>query len=112
MQEDTTHVQMACCMAGMHASRHTTPYMSISMHLLHARRHLVLRHVKLYVLLPCTATPLASEDTQLVVWLPPRPDPLDQATSSFSLNIFNILQNISELDKKNFPSLRLPQKIS
>ncbi|KAF3538113.1 hypothetical protein F2Q69_00022165 [Brassica cretica] len=85
MQEDTTHVQMACCMAGMHASRHTTPYMSISMHLLHARRHLVLRHVKLYVLLPCTATPLASEDTQLVGWLPPRPDPLDQATSSFSV---------------------------
>ncbi|KAF2601316.1 hypothetical protein F2Q70_00027047 [Brassica cretica] len=86
MQEDTTHVQMACCMGGLHVSRHTTPYMSISMHRLHVRRHLVLRHVKLHVLLPCMATPRASEDTQLVGWLPPRPDPLDQATSSFSIN--------------------------
>ncbi|KAF3563779.1 hypothetical protein DY000_02014025 [Brassica cretica] len=31
MQEYTTHVQMACCMAGVHDSRHTTPYMSINM---------------------------------------------------------------------------------
>ncbi|KAF2539510.1 hypothetical protein F2Q68_00020488 [Brassica cretica] len=86
MQEYTTHVQMACCMAGVHDSRHTTPYMSISMHRLHARRHLVLRHVKLHVLLPCTVKLRASEDTQLVGWLPLRPDPLDQATSSFSIN--------------------------
>ncbi|KAF2539516.1 hypothetical protein F2Q70_00002542 [Brassica cretica] len=86
MQEDTTHVQIACCMAGVHVSRHTTPYMSISMHRLHARRHLVLRHVKLHVLLPCTVTPRDFEDTQLVGWFPPRPDPSDQATSSFSIN--------------------------
>ncbi|KAF2592763.1 hypothetical protein F2Q70_00044689 [Brassica cretica] len=30
--------------------------------------HLVLQHVRLHVLVPCTATPRASEDTQLVRW--------------------------------------------
>nr|VDD54439.1 unnamed protein product [Brassica oleracea] len=30
--------------------------------------HLVLLHVRLHVLLPCTATPRASVDTQLLRW--------------------------------------------
>ncbi|KAF3509702.1 hypothetical protein F2Q69_00006911 [Brassica cretica] len=51
--------------------------------------HLVLLCVRLHGLLPCTATPRASVDTQLLRWLPPRPDPLDQATSSFSVGLRN-----------------------
>ncbi|KAF3559039.1 hypothetical protein F2Q69_00012649 [Brassica cretica] len=38
--------------------------------------HLVLLHVRLHVLLPCTATPRASVDTQLVGQLTPRSDPM------------------------------------
>ena len=51
--------------------------------------HLVLLHVRLHVLLPCMATPRASEDTQLFGWLPPRSYPIDQATSSFSVYLFD-----------------------
>uniref|UniRef100_A0A0D3D864 DDE Tnp4 domain-containing protein n=1 Tax=Brassica oleracea var. oleracea TaxID=109376 RepID=A0A0D3D864_BRAOL len=107
MQEDTTHVHMAFCMAGVHASRHTTPYMSISMHWLHARRHLVLRHVKLHVLLPCMVTPRASEDTQLVGWLPPRPDPVRSSylelLDQFCLILFTHDQLFDHLVLRNFP---------
>ena len=46
---------------------------------------LVLLHVKLHVQLPCTATPRASVDTELVRWLTPRSEPMQQATSSFSV---------------------------
>ncbi|KAF2560284.1 hypothetical protein F2Q70_00018352 [Brassica cretica] len=53
---------------------------------LHARRHLVLLHVRLHVQLPCTATPRASGDTQLVRWLTPRSEPMQRATSSFSVH--------------------------
>ncbi|KAF2533081.1 hypothetical protein F2Q70_00031809 [Brassica cretica] len=48
--------------------------------------HLVLLHVRLHVLIPCTSTPPSCADTQQVKWLTPRPDPLDQATSSFSVH--------------------------
>ncbi|CAN6822799.1 unnamed protein product [Brassica oleracea] len=54
---------------------------------LQIRRHLVLLHVKLHVLLPCMVTPRVFVDTQILIWLPPRPDPLDQATSSFSVGL-------------------------
>ncbi|WZZ44758.1 hypothetical protein YC2023_041017 [Brassica napus] len=66
--------------------------MSISMLRLHARRHrawlinLVLLHVRLHVLLPCTATTRASVYTQLVRWLTPRSEPMQRATSSFSVH--------------------------
>ncbi|KAF3528376.1 hypothetical protein DY000_02039472 [Brassica cretica] len=48
--------------------------------------HLVLLHVRLHVLLPCTATPRDSGDTQLVGWLTPRSEHMQQATSSFSVH--------------------------
>ena len=48
--------------------------------------HLVLLHVRLHVQLPCTATPRASGDTQLVRCLTPRSEPMQRATSSFSVH--------------------------
>ncbi|KAF2616391.1 hypothetical protein F2Q68_00038968 [Brassica cretica] len=48
--------------------------------------HLVLLHVRLHVQLPCTATYHASGDTQLVRWLTPRSEPMQRATSSFSVH--------------------------
>ncbi|KAF3532051.1 hypothetical protein DY000_02041980 [Brassica cretica] len=48
--------------------------------------HLVLLHVRLHVQLPCTATPRASGDNQLVRWLTPRSEPMQRATSSFSVH--------------------------
>ena len=48
--------------------------------------HLVLLHVKLHVQLPCTATPRASVDTHLAGQLTPRSEPMQQATSSFSVH--------------------------
>ncbi|KAF2558878.1 hypothetical protein F2Q68_00017513 [Brassica cretica] len=48
--------------------------------------HLVLLHVRLRVLLPCTAIPRASGDTQLVRWLIPHSEPMQRATSSFSVH--------------------------
>ncbi|CAG7885891.1 unnamed protein product, partial [Brassica rapa] len=47
---------------------------------------LVLLHVRLHVVLPCTATPRASEETQLIGWLPPRYEAMQRATSSFSVH--------------------------
>ncbi|WZZ71358.1 hypothetical protein YC2023_082728 [Brassica napus] len=47
--------------------------------------HLVLLHVRLHVQLPCTVTPRASGDTHLVRCLTPRSEPMQQATSSFSV---------------------------
>ncbi|KAF3488012.1 hypothetical protein F2Q69_00052027 [Brassica cretica] len=49
--------------------------------------HLVLLHVRLHVLLPCTATPQASVETQLVQWLTPRSEPKQRDTSSFSVHL-------------------------
>ncbi|WZY99938.1 hypothetical protein YC2023_072267 [Brassica napus] len=48
--------------------------------------NLVLLCVRLHGLLPCTATPRASVDTQLAGWLTPRSEPLQRATSSFSVH--------------------------
>ncbi|KAF2564812.1 hypothetical protein F2Q70_00018469 [Brassica cretica] len=48
--------------------------------------HLVLLYVRLHLLLPCTATPRVSVETQLVRWLTPRFEPMQRATSSFSVN--------------------------
>ena len=101
--------------------------------------HLVLLHVRLHVLLPCMVTPEASIGTQLAGQLTPRSEHSHQATSCFSvhssdfdpsgefssrdqpqiffyalsdaLNIFNKLHLISEVERKYFPSLRLPRKI-
>ncbi|KAF3489827.1 hypothetical protein F2Q69_00055151 [Brassica cretica] len=64
---------MACCMAGVHAMRHTASYMSIMLRL-QIRRHLVLIHVMLHVPASCTATCRASVDTQLARQLTPRQD--------------------------------------
>ncbi|KAF3489246.1 hypothetical protein F2Q69_00053116 [Brassica cretica] len=78
--------KMSGCMNRTHARRHSSTHMSISMLQLHTRRHLVLLHVRLHVLLPCTVTPRASGDTQLVIWLTPRSEPMQRATSSFSVH--------------------------
>ncbi|WZZ03198.1 hypothetical protein YC2023_089119 [Brassica napus] len=48
--------------------------------------YLVLLHVKLHVQLPCTETPRDSVDTHLAGWLTPRSEPMQQATSSFSVH--------------------------
>ncbi|CAG7863420.1 unnamed protein product [Brassica rapa] len=48
--------------------------------------HLVLLHVKLHGLLPLTATPQASVDTQLAGQLTPRSELMQRATSSFSVH--------------------------
>ncbi|KAL0823311.1 hypothetical protein Bca101_046988 [Brassica carinata] len=64
---------MACCMGGVHATRHTVCYMSINMLRLQIRQHLVLIHVMLHVPASCTATCRASVDTQLAIHLTPRP---------------------------------------
>ncbi|WZZ44401.1 hypothetical protein YC2023_040660 [Brassica napus] len=48
--------------------------------------HLVLLHARLHVQLPCTATPRASGDTQLVRCLTPRSEPMQRPTSSFSVH--------------------------
>ncbi|WZZ14943.1 hypothetical protein YC2023_108032 [Brassica napus] len=48
--------------------------------------HLVLLHVKLHVQLTCTSTPRASVDTHLAGQLTPRSEPMQQATSSFSVH--------------------------
>ena len=51
--------------------------------------HLVLLHVRLHVLLPCTVTPRASIDTQLTGQLTPRSEHSHQATSCFSAHSFD-----------------------
>ncbi|KAL0682594.1 hypothetical protein Bca4012_049442 [Brassica carinata] len=102
---------MSGCMTGTHARCHSSSHMAGRMLRLHARRHLVLLHVRLHVLLPCTVTPRASIDTQLAGQLIPRSEHSHQATSCFSLNIFNKLHLISEVERKYFPSLRLSRKI-
>ncbi|KAG5373554.1 hypothetical protein IGI04_043128 [Brassica rapa subsp. trilocularis] len=47
---------------------------------------LVLLHVKLHVQLTCMSTPRASVDTHLAGQLTPRSEPMQQATSSFSVH--------------------------
>ncbi|KAF3580782.1 hypothetical protein DY000_02029908 [Brassica cretica] len=113
--------------------------MSVRMHWSQVQRHLVLLCVKLHGTASCTSTPPYCVDTQHFKWLTPRPDPLDQATSRFSvdlrdfgpsgefpsldqsqiffrsrsdeLNMFNRLQNKLNLEDTNFSSLRLPREI-
>ncbi|KAL0836285.1 hypothetical protein Bca101_088174 [Brassica carinata] len=65
--------QMSGCMTRTHARRHSSTYISISILRLHAQKHLVLGSIhlvhlnlRLHVQLPCTATPRASGQTQLV----------------------------------------------
>ena len=48
--------------------------------------HLVLLHVRLHVLRPCTVTLRDSADTQLVRCLTPRSEPMQRVTSSFSVH--------------------------
>ena len=49
--------------------------------------HLVLLHVRLHVLLPCTVTPRASVDTQLLRWQLSRPGHIRRDTSSFLVGL-------------------------
>ncbi|KAF3573481.1 hypothetical protein F2Q69_00058817 [Brassica cretica] len=70
--------------------------------------HLVLLHVKLHMQLPCTVTPQAFVDTQLAGQLIPRSDPMQRATSSFSVRSSDF---DSSVERKYFPSLRLPRKL-
>ncbi|KAF2562266.1 hypothetical protein F2Q70_00014685 [Brassica cretica] len=51
--------------------------------------HFVLLHVRLHVLLPCTATPQASVDTQLAGQLTPRSEHSHQATLCFLVHSFD-----------------------
>ncbi|KAF2550382.1 hypothetical protein F2Q68_00036245 [Brassica cretica] len=133
------HVHLPFSMSGVHASRHTGLCMSVRMRRSQVLRHLVLLCVKLHGTASCTSTPPSCVDTQQVKWLTPRHDPLDQATTSFSvdlrdfgpsgefssrdqsriffrsqsdeMNIFNKLQTNFNLEDKYFPSLRLPREI-
>ena len=70
----------------LHADRHHTAHMSINMLRLQIRRHLVLLHVSPHVLLPCVPTTPACVDRQLIRWLTPRSEPMQRATSSFSIH--------------------------
>ncbi|KAF2575674.1 hypothetical protein F2Q70_00004125 [Brassica cretica] len=104
MRGDTSCFYMSGCMTGTHARRHTISHMLINMLRLHARRHLVLLHVRLHVLLPCTATPRASGDTQLVRWLTPRSEPMQRATSSFSvIRLISVFPAIA--DPRSIPNI-------
>ena len=80
-------------------------HMSISMLRLQTRRHLVLLCVKLHGTASCTSTPSSSVDTHQVKLLTPRPDPLDQATSSFSVHLawFRSFRQIS--DPRSIPNI-------
>ncbi|KAF2557376.1 hypothetical protein F2Q68_00014179 [Brassica cretica] len=81
------HVHIALSMSGVHVSRHTGLCMSVSMRRSQVLRYLVLLCVELHGTASCTSTPPSCLDTQLVKWLTPRPDPLDQATLSFSVDL-------------------------
>ena len=101
-------LHMAGCMSRTHAGRHHSSQMSgwnsckvphILTHVDHHASvacvatsrawplHLVLLCVSLHGLLPCTATPRASIDTQLSGQLTPRSEPMQRATSSFSVDL-------------------------
>ncbi|KAF2541801.1 hypothetical protein F2Q68_00029788 [Brassica cretica] len=133
------HVHLPFSMSGVHASRHTGLCMSVRMRRLQVLRHLVLLCVKLHGTASCTSTPPSCVDTEQVKWLTPRPDLLDQATLSFSvdlgdfgpsgefsshdqsrifsrtrsdeLNIFNRIQTNLNLEDKNFPNFRFSREI-
>ncbi|KAF3514525.1 hypothetical protein F2Q69_00006486 [Brassica cretica] len=79
---------VACAAAprAPHGDRHHTAHMSINMLRLQIRRHLVLLHVSPHVLLPCVPTTPACVDRQLIRWLTPRSEPMQRATSSFSIH--------------------------
>ncbi|KAF3565700.1 hypothetical protein DY000_02014181 [Brassica cretica] len=81
------HVHIGLSMSGVHASRHTGFCISVCMRRSQVLRHLVLLCVELHGTTSCTSTPPSCVDTQQVKWLTPRPDPLDQATSSFSVDL-------------------------
>ncbi|KAF3532626.1 hypothetical protein DY000_02040107 [Brassica cretica] len=83
------HVHLPFSMSGVHASRHTDLCMSVRMRRSQVLRHLVLLCVKMHGTASCTSTPPYCVDTQQVKWLTPGPDPLDQATSSFSVDLRN-----------------------
>ncbi|WZY93652.1 hypothetical protein YC2023_065981 [Brassica napus] len=70
-------LHMACCMSRTHEGRRNSSQMSGCMTGTHARLH---------GLLPCTATPQASVDTQLAGQLTPRSELMQRATSSFSVH--------------------------
>ena len=126
-------------MACLHALWHHIGHMSISLPRSQVERHLVLLCVRLHRLLPWPTTPRYSVDTQLSGLLTPRSEPMQRATSSFSvdlrdfgpwgefssrdqsriffyarsdeMNIFNKLQTNFNFEGKYFPSLRLLRKI-
>ncbi|KAG5384906.1 hypothetical protein IGI04_036376 [Brassica rapa subsp. trilocularis] len=131
------HVHLPFSMSGVHASRHTGLCMSVRMRRSQVLRHLVLLCVELHETVSCTSTPPSCVDTKQVKWLTPRPDPLDQATSSFSVDLryfgssgefsssdqsriffrsrsdeLNILidSKLSLTLRIKFPSLRFPEK--
>ena len=84
MPEDTsTSTFPSACLVLMH--RDTC--MSVRMRRSQVLRHLVLLCVELHGTASCTSTPHSFDDTQQVKWLTPRPDLLDQATSSFSVDL-------------------------
>ncbi|KAF3493708.1 hypothetical protein DY000_02055754 [Brassica cretica] len=85
-------VHMPCCMLSSHARRHLHVHLPFSMSGVLASRHtgLVLLCVELHGTASCTSTPPSCVDTQQAKWLTSRPDPFDQATSSFSVDLCDI----------------------
>ncbi|KAF3574451.1 hypothetical protein F2Q69_00061744 [Brassica cretica] len=63
--------------------------------------HLVLLHVRMHVLLPCTATPRASIDIQHAGQLTPRSDHSQQATSCFSVHSSDFDPSVDVLDHES-----------
>ncbi|KAL0813031.1 hypothetical protein Bca101_069474 [Brassica carinata] len=78
--------------------------MSVRMRRSQVLRHLVLLCIKLHGTVSCTSTPPYCVDTQQVKWLTPRPDPLDQATSSFSVDLRDF--GPSEISEEDYFNLR------
>ena len=89
------HVRMHACIACKNPHQYTHVDQHASVACAETPRawsiHLVLLHVRLHVQLPCTATPRASGDTQLVRCLTPRSEPMQRATSSFSVGLRDFL---------------------
>ncbi|KAF3497985.1 hypothetical protein DY000_02054930 [Brassica cretica] len=110
--------QMSGCMTATHARHHSITHMAGRILRLHAQRHLVLLQVRMHVQLPCTATPHASRDTQLVRWLTPCSEPMQRATSRFSFRgklhaeETSFFQSVELLNRRASKNVMLPKRPS
>ncbi|KAG2323044.1 hypothetical protein Bca52824_016257 [Brassica carinata] len=80
-EDSTTSTCLSACLGFMHAGH----WVSMHMCMLRDMMTCHVSGVKMHGTASCTSTPPYYIDTQHVKWLIPRPYPLDQATSSFSI---------------------------